>query len=371
MHVILIFTYGISLKAWDDSGILKREIEIYKRLSKDEKIRFTFVTFGDIEDQKYSELFDNLTILPIYKYINKSKSRILDVIKTAFIAGKVKNILPKKAIIKTNQLNGAWVGIYMKFIMKYPLYLRTGYNLFEFSVKNKKNTLIKLFHYILTQVALLVSDIYVVTSKADKEYLKKYFFKANQILLIPNWILDIKKNSFENRYPKKVFSVGRLEKQKNFTSLIKVFTKSDISLDIVGEGSLKSSLKKTAFDSQTDLTLMGNLSYEELNKLYLNYRIFILSSFFEGNPKVVLEAFSRGTLVIAKNNKNTREIIENNVNGILFDDFKELNSKVNEIISNKTIFEKITSNAYEKVLKFNLISTIINQELDIYKKLNS
>ena len=130
-------------------------------------------------------------------------------------------------------------------------------------------------------------------------------------------------------------------------------------------------LKKTAFDSQTDLTLMGNLSYGELNELYLNYRIFILSSFFEGNPKVVLEAFSRGTLVIAKNNKNTREIIENNVNGILFDDFKELNSRVNEIISNKTIFEQITSNAYEKVLKLNLISTIINQELDIYKKLNS
>ena len=59
------------------------------------------------------------------------------------------------------------------------------------------------------------------------------------------------------------------------------------------------------------------MNHSNLNKIYLNYKIFILPSSFEGNPKVVLEAMSRGALVIAKDNKNTSEIIKNGFNGVI------------------------------------------------------
>ncbi len=39
MHVILLFTYGYSLKLWHDSGALEREIIYYKKLTNEgEKI---------------------------------------------------------------------------------------------------------------------------------------------------------------------------------------------------------------------------------------------------------------------------------------------------------------------------------------------
>ena len=47
MHVVLFFTYDISLNDWKTSGILNREIRIYKELEKNENIKFTFVTYGD------------------------------------------------------------------------------------------------------------------------------------------------------------------------------------------------------------------------------------------------------------------------------------------------------------------------------------
>ena len=34
MNVILIFTYGISLKKWSESGLIDRELELYKELEK-------------------------------------------------------------------------------------------------------------------------------------------------------------------------------------------------------------------------------------------------------------------------------------------------------------------------------------------------
>ena len=78
MHIILFFTYGISLKDWDESGILNREIELYKSLSKNRNTKFTFVTYGDKEDLKYSYLLDDLNIIPIYSLIDKSKYKIIN-----------------------------------------------------------------------------------------------------------------------------------------------------------------------------------------------------------------------------------------------------------------------------------------------------
>ena len=46
-------------------------------MNKEYNVRFTFLTFGDHEDEKYSHLINDLTIIPIYKYINKSKLQYL------------------------------------------------------------------------------------------------------------------------------------------------------------------------------------------------------------------------------------------------------------------------------------------------------
>ena len=43
MHVILLFTYGYSLKLWYESGALEREVIYYKRLTNEGNIKFTFV----------------------------------------------------------------------------------------------------------------------------------------------------------------------------------------------------------------------------------------------------------------------------------------------------------------------------------------
>ena len=215
MHVILVFTYGISIKEWDNLGILSREVEIYKKMNKEYNVRFTFLTFGDHEDEKYSHLINDLTIIPIYKYINKSKTSIFNFFKTLIGVKKLIKLIEKPTVIKTNQLNGSWVAMMLKLHTKSPLYTRTGYNLFEFSVKDKKNIFKKIFYYLLTQISLVYSNNYSVTSNADKLFLEKYFYTKN-ISVIPNWIVDVKFNDFNNRYKNKILSVGRLEPQKNF-----------------------------------------------------------------------------------------------------------------------------------------------------------
>ena len=48
----------------------------------------------------------------------------------------------------------------------------------------------------------------------------------------------------------------------------------------------------------------------ELVQFLSNFKYFVLSSFFEGNPKVVLEAMAAGCVVIVNNFSGISEIIK-------------------------------------------------------------
>ena len=70
MNVALFFTYDMSLKKWDETGLIEREILYYNQLVDKYPINFTFVTFGDEEDFKYQDKLKNIKIIPIY-YLEK------------------------------------------------------------------------------------------------------------------------------------------------------------------------------------------------------------------------------------------------------------------------------------------------------------
>ena len=57
MNVVLTFTHKTSLKVWEESGLLSREISFYKKLSEKYGINFTFITYGNEYDLKFNEYF--------------------------------------------------------------------------------------------------------------------------------------------------------------------------------------------------------------------------------------------------------------------------------------------------------------------------
>ena len=68
MNIILLFTYGYSLKTWHESGSLDRELLFYKKLKEDFGVDTTFVTYGDSNDETISKT------LGLFLFINLLKS---------------------------------------------------------------------------------------------------------------------------------------------------------------------------------------------------------------------------------------------------------------------------------------------------------
>ena len=118
----------------------------------------------------------------------------------------------------------------------------------------------------------------------------------------------------------KILTVGRIVQQKNFSFLISEFsnTKEKFSIDIVGEGPQKETLEKLALQRNVQINFLGRVNHSELLSLYKEYKFFISTSYYEGNPKTLLEAMAAGCVVFASDISNHRELITNSNDGFLF-----------------------------------------------------
>ena len=372
MNVILFFTYGVSLKDWESSGLLSREIKQYKALSEKYNINFTFVTYGDNDEYKYNNYFKNLKIFPIYSFISHSNSKLIRIIKSLYIPFLIKRKLGTEyEILKTNQLNGSWVAIIFKLITKIPLIIRTGYDLFTFSKYEKKNIIKRIFYYILTLFALNFSNLYSVSSKTDYNFLKDNFiFNKNKLIIIPNWV-DSKEILPSKKRANKVLVIGRMEKQKNFELIINSLKNTEFDLDIFGEGSLKSKLKEASKNSN-NINFLGIKPHEELMNEYEKYQFYISLSSHEGNPKTTLEAMGSGCVVIVSNIPNNREIVSHLETGVLIEPEKDnLINTLREICKKADLINKIRINSINYIENNNSIDKVISREFEEYKKLSS
>tara|TARA_Y100000389_G_scaffold43936_1_gene38675 strand:+ start:24611 stop:25759 length:1149 start_codon:yes stop_codon:yes gene_type:complete len=319
VNILILFTYGMSFKAWDESGLLDREIKIYNKISELHDINYTFLTFGDSKDLQYGDLLTNASIYPIYNTYKFFNNKIIRFLYSFYISYSLRKEFANINLIKTNQLMGSWIGIVLKIFNKTPLIVRTGYDIFIFSLKNKKGIAKSFFYYLLTQTSLIFCNLYLVSSDEDKKFIQTYFLaNRNKLKVFSNWVeFTDEVKPLAKRYKNKILSVGRLETQKNFGQLITLLKNSSIEVDIYGEGSLKSELTEIAKKNNVKINFLGGIPNSDLLKKMEDYRIFCLLSNFEGNPKVILEAMSKGCVCIVSDIPNNTEIISNNKNGYI------------------------------------------------------
>tara|TARA_B100001250_G_scaffold396857_1_gene403303 strand:- start:124 stop:1245 length:1122 start_codon:yes stop_codon:yes gene_type:complete len=370
MRVILFFTYGISLLQWKESGLLEREVKLYKKLNKDYGLNFTFVTYGDETDFGILDELPYINVIPVYETLKYDERKFYRFLRSFFIPSKIKHELEDAYILKTNQLLGSWVAIIAKYILKKPLIVRTGYDLLTFSKKNNKSKIKILFYYLLTKLSVHFSNRYIVSSIVDYEYIKSIYNKDNKkIEVIRNWVDEAEVIEFSERYRNQIISVGRLEKQKNYKLLIEKFKGAQLSINLYGEGSLKEELIQYAKRNKVNLNINNPVSNKELILTLGKYRIFISTSSFEGSPKAILEAMSCGCVVFAKHNENVLEIIKNKENGFIFENDDDLVESVNNIMNNKNEWSHISSNAVDTVSKNFTLKSVVEKEFSIYKEL--
>ena len=366
MKILYIFTFDYSLESWSKAGILDRELIYFQNL-KSKNIDVSIITYGNQSDEEILKDY-NIEIIPIYKFFNRPSNKVLRVLKSFMFPFFIKKNI-EFDLIKQNQLQGSWVSILLKLISRKPLIMRTGYDAFLFSIKEKKKLYKKVFFYILTQISLIASTKYTVTSNDDARFLKKFFlFGSKKIALRRNWVASPESRvKLEERTKNDILSVGRIEDQKNYFQLIDVLKNSNKRIIIIGEGSKKIPLQEYAKQNNVNLEILHPIQNKELIKTMTGYIFYFSSTLFEGNPKTILEAMGSGCVVVVPSSENNKEIIEHNINGYLYNLNEESPLNYIENIDIQQL-EKISIAAFQNIKNEFSLNKFIEDDLIEYQE---
>lgn len=229
---------------------------------------------------------------------------------------------------------------------------------------NKQNKFVKK----MTTYAFKKVDLIISASKEAAEDVvslfenKKVNFVYNFIDLERINILKeekIDESIFNQRKPI-VLSVARLDlNQKDFLTLIKAFSivlkEIDAYLVIVGEGSDKDKIEKSIKELKIEdrVFLLGHKTNPY--KYMKNSSVFVLSSFHEGMPIVLIEALACEVPVIATDcNFGPRELLANGEYGILVSvgDYEKMAESIKKLLIDKNLSNQFIIKGKKRILDF-------------------
>jgi glycosyltransferase involved in cell wall biosynthesis len=312
IHLVLFFTRGVSLRMWQTVGMLEREVALYRLLVK-KGIDVSFVTYGDASEQEFSGELGGIRILcnesglPVERYQSMLFS----------LHGRE---LRHCSVIKTNQSFGGDLALWTSRFFRKPLIARCGY-MWSFNAGREhgpdspeateaRRVEEKLF---------CGADKVVVTTQAMKRNVIDRFPKAlSRTTIIPNYVdTDLFQPATGTEAHNTLLFVGRIAPEKNLDALFEAVSRLSVRLVLIGEGKIRPKLESKFGELNGRVVWKGNVPNKEIPRYLHEADILVLPSFYEGHPKVILEAMACGVPVIGADSPGIRDLIENDETGLL------------------------------------------------------
>lgn len=140
--------------------------------------------------------------------------------------------------------------------------------------------------------------------------------KPNQVVVKANSVVDCGPVPAERQ--NEFLFVGRLTAEKGIETLLDAAEKANLRLHIIGDGPLRSLVEKRAAVCPL-ITYVGFSTSETVATALRHTRALIVTStWYEGMPLVVLEAFAASTPVIASQLGGLGELVQHEINGLHF-----------------------------------------------------
>ncbi|MCV9884490.1 glycosyltransferase [Metabacillus halosaccharovorans] len=232
---------------------------------------------------------------------------------------------------------------------------------FLMDIKQYKKIIFATIEYLLS----LKTDLIINISNNEQEKSLQFKLPKNKSRVIYNGINEIEKNdeidiSVDNSKINLLF-VGRFDRQKGLDILLKYFSNynnNKINLYVAGSGVLGNQ----EIIIPENVINLGWIDNTKIDAYYKMFDAVIIPSRWEGFGLVAIEAMKNKKAVIVSNRGALPELVQDGVNGYVFDldDMKSLEKVFNTI--NKEDLVDFGENGY-KIFKDKFTSKIMNKQI--------
>lgn len=193
---------------------------------------------------------------------------------------------------------------------------------------------------------------------------------TQKVLVKPNSVSDCGMGTARRR--DHFLFVGRLVEEKGLRTLLQAALLSPFKLIIIGEGPMQQEVIDHAKLNPNVVYLGPQNKATVISHMKACAGLIFPSLWYEGLPLTMVEAFSAGTPVIASNHGAMAELINDGVNGLLFEPGREreLVRRIEDVMYERVDVDAISEKARATYLKYytpernyNLLLTIYNRAI--------
>lgn len=251
--------------------------------------------------------------------------------------------------------------LYPNFL--YQLYLKLFYRCFDKYICSSKNTEKMLHNRNILDTVVINCGVDICkfsdTQKNKEMFLKKYKLPQDAVILI---------------------TVGRLTKRKGVEWFVRnvmpEFIERNIYYFVIGCGEEEQHIKAAISECGLNekIKMLGKVSDERLNELYINSDIFIMPNIYvpndpEGFGIVAIEASLAGLIVLASDVDGISDAIEDGKNGYLLrsKNKQDFILKIDDIVNNPQIYNEFAQSFSRYTVEKYSMDEISRQYIETFK----
>lgn len=309
---------------------------------------------GGVLEKRLKDAGIKVHVIPESKY---STLQIISRCKELFKNQKID-------IVHSHKYKESTIALFLASSLKIPVKVKTLHGWVEL-MKGFSNLKLKLYRQWDFLMSRFLFNATIAVSNDMARFLKLNLISKSKIITIPNSIdIQMLKNcgtpacDLQSTGLIRVGAVGRLVGVKGLEYLIIAFSKlcmkySGLRLTLIGDGPDRSKLERICGQlgilDKVEFAGFVENPYSLMNKL----DIYIMPSLHEGFPTALLEAMALGKPVIASSVGGIKEVLVQNVNGLLVEpgNVDMLSDSIAWLIDHNEDRHKLAINAQRTVIE--------------------
>jgi glycosyltransferase involved in cell wall biosynthesis len=327
--LVVVFTYGISLRTWQQTGGIMRELALYTHLANHYGT-IILCTYGGAEDREilHKELPEEVS--KSFQIVS-NEERVDTATYAQRLPALVRRALgpSKRVVVKTNQMAGGHIAARIvqhlrSWGLTTALVARGGYLWSRMSAYEHGPSSKQACDAAAIESELCANADMVVgtTSEMLEDLQWRYMIQRDRTRLIPNYVLVDEEAPERERLPGLLLYAGQLVKRKRVDVLIDAVAeldpelRSQLTLEIIGDGPELESLAAQAAQRNAPVVFRGRLPHAALLERMKECALYLQASEMEGHPKTVLEAMGCGAPVIVASSPGLAQVVQHGVTGL-------------------------------------------------------